>query len=137
MAITESENKKNMMAFLQERVEFAMLQGGLTLEECQIAVGDAERRVYSLRGNPNPAEPSRVKRSFTTSELPIVISSDLTQRKLTIICMICRTVESPSWWKCCPKHATERDIDVVCQTCANNCLQSSKEIVNGTDGAPT
>ncbi len=54
-----------------------------------------------------------------------------------ITCNTCKTTESPSWWKCCPKHATERDIDVVCQTCANNCLQSSKEIVNGTDGAPT
>jgi hypothetical protein len=41
---------------------------------------------------------------------------------LSNICGICKTDESPSWWKCCPKHTTEKGVDVVCEGCANRCM---------------
>lgn len=44
------------------------------------------------------------------------------------ICILCKTRSSPTWWKCCPKHTTERGLDVVCQDCASKC-ESSKEIM--------
>lgn len=46
---------------------------------------------------------------------------------LTNICNICKTEESKSWWKCCSKHTTERDIDVVCESCANRCINGKEE----------
>jgi hypothetical protein len=45
-----------------------------------------------------------------------------------ITCVICKCVSSPTWWKCCSKHTTEQGLDVVCQTCAGECLQNKKEI---------
>lgn len=39
-----------------------------------------------------------------------------------ITCTICCIKESPTWWKCCPKHTTEQGSDVVCQICANSCF---------------
>ena len=50
---------------------------------------------------------------------------------MPIVCQTCDSDVSPTWWKCCPKHTTERGRDVVCQNCANDCL-SGKEIVVST-----
>lgn len=33
------------------------------------------------------------------------------------ICMRCGRNASVTWWKCCPVHATEQGLDVLCQTC--------------------
>ncbi len=35
-------------------------------------------------------------------------------------CIFCGKTASIVWWKCCPKHTTERGPDVCCQTCAEN-----------------
>lgn len=41
---------------------------------------------------------------------------------LSNVCQTCRTEESKSWWKCCPKHTSEKGVDVVCEECANRCM---------------
>ena len=46
---------------------------------------------------------------------------------MPIFCQSCGSDVSPTWWKCCPKHTTEQGIDVVCQSCANICLNGQKE----------
>ncbi len=46
---------------------------------------------------------------------------------LSNVCKICNVDESKSWWKCCPKHTTDKGVDVVCEDCANRCM-SGKEI---------
>lgn len=33
------------------------------------------------------------------------------------ICKLCFSIESITWWKCCPDHCTEDDVDVICLTC--------------------
>ncbi len=33
-------------------------------------------------------------------------------------CSACGRNGSVRWWKCCPKHTTERGPDVLCQACA-------------------
>lgn len=47
----------------------------------------------------------------------------------TITCIICKRVNSATWWKCCPKHTTERGTDVVCQSCASECLSGKETVV--------
>ncbi len=47
---------------------------------------------------------------------------------LSNICNVCKTDESQSWWKCCPKHTTEKGVDVVCENCANRCMGGKEEI---------
>lgn len=48
---------------------------------------------------------------------------------MPIVCKTCGSDVSPTWWKCCPKHTTEQGIDVVCQACANVCLNGAEVVV--------
>ena len=54
---------------------------------------------------------------------------------MPVICKSCGSDVSKTWWKCCPKHTTEQGIDVVCQACANICL-NGKEVVSVTNPYP-
>ncbi len=36
------------------------------------------------------------------------------------VCIFCETNNSDIWWKCCPKHTSERGPDVCCQVCVEN-----------------
>ncbi len=36
------------------------------------------------------------------------------------VCIFCGTNNSDIWWKCCPKHTSERGPDVCCQVCVEN-----------------
>lgn len=50
-----------------------------------------------------------------------------------IICVVCKTTNSPSWWKCCHKHTTELGNDVVCFSCANECFKSKEVIIESVE----
>src|SRR3954465_9557242 len=39
------------------------------------------------------------------------------KNKLQHMCKRCHKEESETWWKCCPRHCSERGPDVVCDTC--------------------
>lgn len=52
---------------------------------------------------------------------------------MPIVCKSCGSDVSPTWWKCCPKHTTERGRDVVCQNCANVCLSGQEVVSSGNE----
>lgn len=48
---------------------------------------------------------------------------------MAIICVSCGSQKSKTWWKCCPEHTTEKELDVVCETCAGCCIVSKNSLV--------
>lgn len=38
-------------------------------------------------------------------------------RNKTKVCIRCKTTKTTKWWKCCPKHTTQKGPDVLCMLC--------------------
>lgn len=49
-----------------------------------------------------------------------------------IVCKLCGTEDSPTWWRCCLKHIGKVELAAVCRACAIACF-SSKKVINMDD----
>ncbi len=72
---------------------------------------------------------NRHKYQYDTSGLGPFVWEGYPLVTRTITCIRCNTVRSATWWKCCPVHTTAQGVDVVCQSCASECLSSKEKVV--------